>query len=125
MGPMRFERMTSAVARRETELRATIKELEIQINASALQHILGCVAHLNLCAVHGAQYRNQEDALGCPEIPRIDANQKHEWVDGRLWQVERINASGTDETTDPGLDHHQDAGPNNQPGHHRLEHAGR
>ena len=38
-----FERMTSAVARRETELRATIKELEIQINASALQHQVGSI----------------------------------------------------------------------------------
>lgn len=32
-----FERMTGAVSRQETELRATIKELEIQINTTALQ----------------------------------------------------------------------------------------
>lgn len=32
-----FERMTGAVSRQETELRATIKELEIQINTNALQ----------------------------------------------------------------------------------------
>ena len=38
-----FERMTSAVARRETELRATIKELEIKINTSALQHQVGSI----------------------------------------------------------------------------------
>ena len=38
-----FERMTNAVARRETELRETIKELEIKINASDLRHQVGTI----------------------------------------------------------------------------------
>jgi sigma-B regulation protein RsbU (phosphoserine phosphatase) len=38
-----FQRMTSAVSLRETELRATIKELEIKINTSALQHQVGSI----------------------------------------------------------------------------------
>jgi len=38
-----FERMAGAVSRREIELRATIKELEIKINAAALQGQVGSI----------------------------------------------------------------------------------
>lgn len=38
-----FQRMTSAASRQETELRATIKELEIKINTSALQLEVGSI----------------------------------------------------------------------------------